>query len=334
MAWTPPNRIPTVEEMVAKASTTVAGLVDAKRRIAVALRRHAIGAANGRSYRLPNLIVAGGTGTGKTVMVRALCEASGLPVIEVNSTLYSGIGWSGSDLSNLFLDFMAPPLHIRQDGVRTADHKAMMERWGVVIMDEMDKWHFDPRINERQTGRELQGEMLRIAEGGTVMLRRNDNEAGQPFNTSNILFIAMGAFEGIHRLVRDGHPNLDIDQTWSKLSPQHIVRYGFMEELAGRFSTIVALPAITIEAMLSMLQEQIWPTWQQRANDEGFQLVVEGAGLTDLAQEAKKERIGARSLEPLLIKRLDEAWAQAEPGDTIVLGPAITENAKARLVKA
>ncbi len=320
--------------MVAAAGKTVTGLVAAKRRIAVALRRHGIAAAHGRDSRLPNLIVIGGTGTGKTVMVEALCEASGLPFIKVNSNMYSGTGWAGADLNNMFLDFMGPPLHIKQDGVRSADHKALMERWGVVLMDEMDKWHYNPRINERQTGKELQGEMLRIAEGGQVMMRRNDNEVGQPFNTTHLLFIALGAFEGIHRIVQDDHPGLDKPQTWEKVNASHVVRYGFMEELAGRFSTIVALPAITIEAMHSILHEQIWPAWLQRASDEGFELVAGGAGLNDLAQEAQKQRIGARSLEPLLISRLDEAWALAEPGDKIVLDPATTENSKARLVKA
>jgi ATP-dependent Clp protease ATP-binding subunit ClpX len=306
--------------MVAHASRSVSGVTDAKKRIAVALRRHAVAASNGRDYRLPNLIVPAATGVGKTVLTRALLAASGLPNVEVNATSYSGTGWAGSDLSSMFMGLMSQKW--RDKAVRAEDHKALMQRWGVVVLDEFDKWKLQPAPGQRDTGRELQGELLRIAEGDIVSMRRNDNDQGQPFDTSHILFIALGAFEGIKDIIAREHGDHVADeQKWKLLSNDHLIRYGFMEELIGRFSTIVPLPPLTIEAMTEILREQIWPAWQQRATDEGFSLMADDAALQDLAQQAIQQRVGARSLEPLVERKTWKAWASAVPGDRIVLHP-------------
>jgi ATP-dependent Clp protease ATP-binding subunit ClpX len=332
MAWEAPATILTVDQLVADASRTISGIEDGKRRIAVALRRHAIAAQADRPTRQPNLIIPAGTGVGKTVLTRALLKASGLPFVEVNATSYSGTGWAGSDLSSMFSGLLSDKYQDKT--VRADEHKARMQRWGVVVLDEFDKWKLQPGTGQRDTGRELQSELLRIAEGDIVSIRRNDAEAGRPFDTSHILFIALGAFEGILPIVERDHPGLGVEATWAALGNEHLIRYGFMEELIGRFSTIVPLPPLTITSMLEILKTQVWPIWVERAADEGFDLTADESALTDLAGQAMLQRIGARSLEPLIEKKTWRAWSHAEPGDRVILRSAGHLNNEAVVEKA
>lgn len=310
-----------MDEMLSAVNQTVAGLEDSKRRILVALRNHMFAALHGRPYRVANLFVLGQTGGGKTHLLRACLEATGLPYVEVNATVYSETGYAGLDLSTMFLGLEED--YDSKLGVHRKEYRKLLERWGVVLIDEMDKWHYTPNPKERQVGRALQSEMLRYAEGDTAYVRRSDHENGYPFNTHHILFIGMGAFEDIDKYVRDEFQNIENKrEIMAKVKPEHIIRYGFMEELVGRFSTIVALPPLSTKAMERVFLEQVWPRWEQKAQDEGLTLTADPSALHDIANIAAQDRIGARALEPLLSNITWRAWSHAKPGDTIHIDSA------------
>ncbi len=335
--FVPPTTLPTIKELLAKVDETVAGLEDSKRRVLVALRNHMSAALNERQHRVANLLVLGQTGGGKSKMVRACLEATGLPFVEGNATVYSEVGFIGQDLTNLFLGLEDD--YERTSGVHRREYRRTLERWSVVLLDEIDKWHYAPNPKERQVGRGLQSELLKLAEGDTAWVRRSESDHPYAFNTHNVLFIGMGAFEDIEKYVMDdgqGHfsPHQDRREIMAKIKPEHIIRYGFMEEFVGRFSSIVALPPLTTPAMLRILMEQIWPAWEQRAIDEGIELRADESALRDVANHAAQERIGARALEPLLSNMTWEAWSQAEPGDCIHIDNHSASHGKAKLLKA
>src|SRR5258708_39458298 len=126
-----------------------------------------------RPYRYVKQVVIGPTGGGKTWLIRKMLEAADIPFIEVNATQYSEVGYAGLDLSQMFTAFWADRwAHGAQGGRRAIIPLA--ERWGVVVLDEFDKWAFQPNLKERQPQRVLQAELLRFAEGDEVRVRERD----------------------------------------------------------------------------------------------------------------------------------------------------------------
>src|SRR5258708_21149571 len=113
--------------MVEETTKTVAGLTDQKKRLAVALRRHMIAAANERAYRIQNIVVIGPTGGGKTWMIRELLRNSGVPFVELNATMYSEVGYAGLDLSSFPAGFYSEPWLAR--GEKRTPLTPLLEQW-------------------------------------------------------------------------------------------------------------------------------------------------------------------------------------------------------------
>lgn len=312
--WEAPETVATVDFMVRETTKTVAGLTEQKKRLAVAIRRHMVAALNQRSYRVQNIVVIGPTGGGKTWMVRNMLASAGVPVVEINATMYSEVGYAGLDLSSFPAGFYTDPWLGK--GEKRNLITPLAEHWGVVVIDEFDKIRFRKTPDGRDTGRALQAELLRITEGDTVYARSRDSEMGTPFNTHNLLFIGVGAFEGLGRLVdqQSTDPN-----SYTKAEPDHLQAYGFMEELIGRFSSTIILPPLKSDHMLRIIKEHIWPNWVQQAEDEGFELVGDEGALSIMANVAVERHVGARGLEPLIERALWRAWSTVQPGQRVVL---------------
>jgi ATP-dependent Clp protease ATP-binding subunit ClpX len=243
-----------------------------------------------------------------------MLAATGCIYTEINATMYSETGYSGLDLSSSAIGFYQPPWLL--SGEKRSAMTPLAERWGVVVIDEFDKIMFKKTPDGRDTGRALQAELLRITEGDTVYARARDNEMGTAFNTHHVLFLAMGAFEGLSRIV-----DPSVDGAYVRAEPYHIQRYGFMEELVGRFSTIVALPPLKEDHMYRIIVEHIWPNWVQMAADEGIALTWSDEALRLFANQACQRGIGARGLEPLIEAALWKAWGTVGKSQEIWLGP-------------
>lgn len=310
--WAPPERAPSIDEMIAAMDERVAGLPDAKAQLAVLLHRHAMAGINQRDVKLPNVLVIGESGGGKTHTVNAACEVAGLPFIEVNATQFSEVGFAGLDVSQMLAGFWGPrwcpPPAKRQAIIPLA------ERFGVVVIDEIDKWAFHPNLKERQPQRVLQAELLRFVEGEVARVREKDSEMGTPFDTTHLLFIGTGAFQSLGQMVDPTDP-----QAYTKADSSHIEKYGFLTELAGRFSTIIGLPRLDSNAMARILREQVWPSYVQQMEDDGLEVLVEDAALRRIGDIAIQKYTGARGLIPELERLLRHAWRQARPGGVVRL---------------
>lgn len=325
MTWQPPEQVPTIPEMVQQVKETVAGLDNQIRRVCTAVHRHLI-AAYYDSFEPPgNLIVIGPTGGGKTYMVHKVLEASGLPYVEQNATQFSEVGYRGRDLAWMFNDFV---IKYSDHEMKPAETLHMAERWGVVILDEFDKWHMTPKSQMERigsSGRGLQAELLKMVENDWVITKSHEEGKGFPFQTGRVLYIALGAFEGLDtQMQRDlgesaehAFPNL-----YMKAEPEDLMKYGFMQELIGRFPVIVPLTPLTASNMLAILMTTIWPRYVLEAARVGVELVGDEGALTKVAQDAIHKKIGARAFPALLDAYLDRAWAVASPGDKIVLDHA------------
>jgi ATP-dependent Clp protease ATP-binding subunit ClpX len=316
--------------MVAAVAGEVAGLQALQARLAVTLHRHLMTGLAGRPRAVPNVVVVGPSGGGKTHTVRALLRASGLPFIEVGMTGFSDVGWIGRDLSSMMLEFLQPPWCDRRE---RREMVPLAERWGVVVLDEWDKLRatLDLRqVRDRQPQKVLQSELLRMVEGEMVMSRRGDDDHEWPFWTGDMLFIAVGAFQGLNSVVED---RLDRDdpRAYMQAIPEDLARYGFLEELVGRFSTILTLPPLDPVQLARVLLERVWPAYVAMAADDGMTLVATEPALLKVAQRAALRSIGARALAPELERLLWQPWHAARPGLRMVLDVAEVDAGCARL---
>lgn len=322
MTWQEPAEVPTINEMMDEVKQTVAGLDNPIRRICTAVHRHLISAWYNSDDPPGNIIVHGPSGGGKSFGLRRILEASKLPFVEENATQFSEVGYRGRDLAWMFQDFIT----------KYADHETkprqvieIAQRWGVVILDEFDKWHMSAKAGMERlgsSGRGLQAELLKIVEGDTVIAKTHEEGNGIPVQTGRIMFIACGAFEGLDSQMQKKNgesaehafPNI-----YTKADTMDLMEYGFMQELVGRFPVIVALPPLRADHMRAILEATIWPRYVREAANVGVELVADDGALTKIAQDAIQKKIGARAFPALLDAYLDRAWAAAQPGDRIVL---------------
>ena len=322
-----PERVPTVRELVTALEARVSGLPDQKARVATLLRRHLLAGANDRPYSPANTLVLGPTGGGKTFLVKQACELSGLPYIEINATQFSEVGYWGRDLAWMFQDF------VDKYDMRPREITPIIERWGVVILDEIDKWRMIPNLKERQPSRALQAELLKILEGDVVTAKRKDTDQGFQVHTHNVLFIGVGAFENIEAVIqkRRGFDQLN---SYMLAEPGDIMDYGFIMELVGRLPSIIALPPLDPTSMARILEQHTLPMYVQEAEDMGINFVCDGPAMREIASLAIQKRIGARAFPSIIDNMLWKPISQAEPGDTIYLDAQAVINQCGRLERA
>lgn len=334
--WEPPEHVPTPAELVRLIDRTVAGLEKQKERLAQVLVRHALAAQQDTPSGLKNVLVLGPTGGGKTHMVREAVQALGLPWTEVNATSFTAAGFYGADLPEMFLGLFDPPWV--GPGDRMKDAVTVMERWGVVILDEIDKWRVPPRkpgqpITEgRQFGLAEQDEILKIIEGDVVPLSRQRDQRGQHvFRTHRVLFIGVGAFEGLNDDMVRHYQSGETDSEYMRVQPVDIQHFGFKMELCGRFPNLLPLPPLDPTALSRVLREHVLPVYRQEAQNLCLDLVADDAAIMEIASRAIQKQVGARGFAALLEEYLWHGFAHGQPGDRVILDvPAVIGN-QARL---
>jgi len=338
MRFTPPtyDQIPTVAQMVTAMDRTISGLAPVKLRLALTLRRFMVTAALDHDRPPQNVVVIGPSGGGKTFLIRHLLEACPVVWAESDATAFSDVGYIGRDLTSMYLGLMEqrwrgtrgeegePPPWTQQEMVKLAS------RWGVVVIDEFDKLKTNKvRVaGEREVGRALQYELLKLVEGVDVLAKRTDADRGMMIPSHNILHIAVGAFQGLNSIVakdlaRDGVT--PPENAYLKTSIINLCDYGFLEELVGRFSTIVTLPPLDASHLSRILREHVVPEFQRQCADDGITLVVDEGAISMASAKAAGLPIGARALAPMIDDCLAANWALAQPGDALRLTASSVE---------
>lgn len=339
--------IPSVRELIHAMDVKVAGLEEIKKRLAWTLRRHMVAGVKKRANRPANILILGDSGTGKTYTLRVLLEACKVLVAEVNATEYSDVGFVGRSLPSMYLGLM----HHKYHGIMptdeggevhpTPDRIDLMERFGVVLIDEFDKMKGDfNNTPDRQNAKmiAMQAEMLKLAEGADVLVKSTDDDTGWPLRTHGILHIACGAFKGLAAQMTKA-----LDQSGRQVDPPpdiitkvglyDIVTYGFMEELVGRFATFIPLPQLKPAQVKRILHEQIVPKWESEMGDHGFRVEFDDGALSHITTFCLQNPIGARALDPYIDSTLWGAAVQAEPGDLLLVDTEAAQAQRAKVVK-
>lgn len=332
------TEIPTIASSLYDATDHIVGQEKARKQMAVLLDRQ-VGVVHGLYGRASGAIVAGWTGSGKTMLAEAMCQLSGLPFVSVNATQYTEVGYAGLDLKQMFLPLIEAaarsydygrelaPYHVEPRHVgasvlkRPPDElKEIVElaQTGVILLDEFDKWCHRQNHATGRMDTAIQADLLKMVEGSIEYVTDDEDEVGIPFNTNRVLILCAGAFVGLARHAAkrlDLEAGYDRDPTfWDKIEPSDFVRYGLIPELAGRLSTHIFTRPLQAHHLAEIMQQPggIIHEYKERFEEElNCEWKVEEAAIRQLAAAALEMDTGARGVEHICWQRFSEALFDA-----------------------
>jgi ATP-dependent Clp protease ATP-binding subunit ClpX len=245
----------------------------------------------------------GPTGTGKTLLARTVAEYLNVPFVIADATTLTEAGYVGDDVDTLITRLY-----------QAADNDIDRCQQGIVFLDEVDKISRKSEsstVTKDVSGEGVQQALLKLIEGTRVRVSSNGKKNGDPveIDTTNILFIAAGAFVGLDKIVQNrvrgtsigfsAQVNSEVDTLQEPVTPDDLVRYGLIPEFVGRFGSCVNLEQLTRLQMVSILtrvKNNFVSQYQWLFDQDGVELTFEEDSLELIADRALSTRTGARAL--------------------------------------
>ncbi|MBA1438684.1 MAG: ATP-dependent Clp protease ATP-binding subunit ClpX [Epsilonproteobacteria bacterium] len=259
-----------------------------------------------------NILLIGPTGSGKTLMAQTIARVLNVPIAIADATSLTEAGYVGEDVENILTKL-----------IQAADGDVERAQKGIIFLDEVDKVS---RMSEnRSITRDVSGEgvqqaLLKIIEGSQVNIppkggRKHPNQEFTTIDTTNILFICGGAFDGLEEILKRkqgenilgfGHDKKTKDEkkpTFDMVEPEDLVHYGLIPELVGRLPIIASLNEISEDEMVRILTEpknSLIKQYTKLFSIDDVELTFEEDALRAIAQKAIKRKTGARGLRAIL----------------------------------
>ncbi len=328
VAQLPSRSLPKPQDVFRLLSQHVVGQERAKRALSVAVYNHfkRMQFAHGDiEIQKSNILLIGPTGSGKTLLAQTLARLLNVPFTIVDATALTEAGYVGEDVENILLRLIQA-----SDG-GSLDQAITHAQRGIIYIDEIDKIARkadNPSITRDVSGEGVQQALLKILEGTVANVppqggRKHPQQEYVQIDTTNILFICGGTFEGLEDIVAsrmnrrrmgfasEGSQDKDGDEDLMRhVMPEDLTRYGLIPEFVGRLPVISTLDSLDVATLVRILTEPRHALTKQYQRllslDNNVDLVFSEDALQSIAEEALKRRTGARALRSIIEETMQE----------------------------